>query len=299
MGTQTAHTPPHARRLFGLVLAGTILAALAPVSAAAGAEGRPPEIVSTGWGIGGQVTVNAQINPEGFETTYEVKLACSSCAPAGYSPATGTLPAVNEPSTLTLTGIAPGSYRFDVLAHNSAGEANRPGEFAVPEVPPGSFPEGTGTGQEYGAGIPPWSAELADAQSAQTVKEYEAKQAKEHEETKAREAAQLAAEAAELKQAEVREAQEAAVRERSEREEAEAEHPACLVPALKGDTLAAARRALAKAHCHLGTVHRPAHHGALRVSAQGAPAGEQLAHGARVALWCRAKQAPHGGGRGR
>ncbi len=291
---QAAHTPQHARSLFGLVLAGAILAALVPVSAAAGAEGRPPEIVTAGWGIGGQVTVNAQINPEGLETSYEVKLACSSCAPVGYSPATGTLPAVNEPRivTLSLTGIAPGSYRFDVLAHNSAGEANWPGEFTVPEVPPGACPDGcpASKNEENTAEVPQWYNHLSDEESNKTLKEYEAKQAKEHEETKAREAAQLAAEAAELEQAEQREAQEAAARERSEREEAEAEHPACRVPALKGDTLVAARRALAKAHCRLGVLHQPAdHHGTLRVSAQGAPAGELLAHGARVALWIGAK----------
>jgi hypothetical protein len=60
---------------------------------------------------------------------------------------------------------------------------------------------------------------------------------------------------------------EAAARERTEREEEEAEHPACHVPALKGDTLAAARHALAKAHCRLGAIHRPTHHhGTLYVS---------------------------------
>jgi hypothetical protein len=59
---------------------------------------------------------------------------------------------------------------------------------------------------------------------------------------------------------------------------------------MKGDTLPAARRALADGHCQLGALHRPAHHhGTLYVSAQGLPAGRRLAHGARVALWVGAK----------
>jgi len=67
--------------------------------------------------------------------------------------------------------------------------------------------------------------------------------------------------------------------------------PVCRVPALKGDSLAKARRVLAAAHCRLGTVHRPAHqHSSLYVSTQGSPAGRHLAAGARVALTLRAKR---------
>jgi hypothetical protein len=101
-------------------------------------------------------------------------------------------------------------------------------------------------------------------------------------------AARYASEDVELKQAEEREAQEAAARER---EEQEAEHPVCRVPALKGQRLIAARRALAKAHCRLGAIHRPAHYdGVLHVSAQGAPAGKRLAHNAHITLWLGARQ---------
>jgi hypothetical protein len=61
MRRQTVHTTQRARRPLGLVLAGAILAAFAFAPAAAGAaEGRPPEIVSTGSGIGGEVTVSAK-----------------------------------------------------------------------------------------------------------------------------------------------------------------------------------------------------------------------------------------------
>jgi hypothetical protein len=293
MSRQTAHTKQRARRpLLGL-LAGAILATGALTAPpAVAAEGKPPEIVSTGWGVGGEVTVSAQINPEGLETRYEIKLVCPLCGPAGYSPAVGQLPAVNEARTVTLnlTGIQPGSYRYEVLARNFAGNTSGSGELDVPPTPPGACPNGCSSNKENTAEVPVWSTNLSNSESAQTLKEYEAKQrqlAKEQEEAKAREAARLANEEAELKQAEERQAQEATARE-------EAEHPACRVPALKGDTLAAARRALRRAHCRLGAVHQPVHHhGALYVSAQGAPAGKRLAHGARVALWCGSKRASH------
>jgi hypothetical protein len=300
MRRQTVHTTQRARRPLGLVLAGAIFAsALAPTAAGA-TEGRPPEIVSTGSGIGGEVTVSAQINPEGLETSYEIKLACSACAPAGSSPAAGTLPAVNESRTVTLnlTGIKSGTYGFEVRANNTAGYTSRIGEFTVPEVPPGACPDGCSKNEENTAEVPVWYTNLSSSESAQTLKEYEEKQAREQQEKKTKEAARFATEEAELKQAEEREAQEAAARERTEREEEEeeAEHSACRVPALKGDTLTAARRALRRAHCRLGAVHQSArYHGALYVSAQGAPAGKRLAHGARVALTLGAKQASHRG----
>jgi hypothetical protein len=288
------------RRALRSVLAGCAIlsaSALMPAPALA-AEGKRPMILSIGSGIGGRVTVEAQINPEGLETSYEIELECQTCGPVGYSPSVGQLPAVNEARTvsLDLTGIQPGSYGFDVFARNSVGEAFQRSALDVPPTPPGACPNGCPSNERYYAEVPQWSTELANSESAQTVKEYEARQqqqAKEKEEAKAREAARFATEEAELKQAEAQDAQEAATRER---EEQEAEHPACRVPALKGDTLTAARRALARAHCRLGAVHQPAHrHGTLYVSAQGAPAGKHLAHNARVALWCGAKGAARSG----
>ena len=63
-------------------------------------------------------------------------------------------------------------------------------------------------------------------------------------------------------------------------------HRSCVVPPLRGDTLATARRALSAAHCRLGSVHGPArHHGTLRVTRQSARAGKRLANDARVSLW--------------
>jgi hypothetical protein len=269
--------------------AAAILAALAPAAAPAAASADPPliEAASANAGFSGEGLIETQINPEGYETTYKISADCE--VPALCQHTEGTLPADNEEHTvsLKLAGLKPGiTYHFDIRAANSAGETDWLGELTVPT--PSCYPDVC----ESTAEIPQWSTELANSESAQGVKEYEARQrqlAKEQEEAKAREAARYATEEAELKQAEAQDAQEAATRER---EEQEAEHPACRVPALKGDTLTVARRALARAHCRLGAVHQPAHrHGALYVSAQGAPAGKRLAHGARVALWCGAKRA--------
>jgi hypothetical protein len=292
MRRQAAHTPRRARRPLGLAAA--TLAALALTPATAAASG-PPVIgpVTRGGQPTGEGIVEAQIDPEGHETTYKISADCE--VPAKCQHTEGTLPADNEEHTVTLTlsGLQPGvTYHFDIHAASGAGEADWPGEFTVPEVPPGACPNGCSKNEQYGSEVPQWLINESNSESAETLKKYEEQQDREQQEKKAQEAARHAAEEAELKQAEERDAQEAAARERTEREEEEAEHPACRVPALKGDTLTAARRALARAHCRLGDVHRPAHHhGTLRVSAQGAPVGERLAHGARVALWCGATRA--------
>jgi hypothetical protein len=61
--------------------------------------------------------------------------------------------------------------------------------------------------------------------------------------------------------------------------------PVCVVPALKGDTLNAARRALAKVHCRLGKVNRPRHRrGALVVTKQAPGRGKTLRGEAAVAV---------------
>lgn len=61
----------------------------------------------------------------------------------------------------------------------------------------------------------------------------------------------------------------------------------CHVPKLKGDTLKQARRALTRAHCRLGRVHRPRHvrHGAhLSVSSQSPSAGVVRPAGSKVSV---------------
>jgi hypothetical protein len=64
----------------------------------------------------------------------------------------------------------------------------------------------------------------------------------------------------------------------------------CRVPALKGQTLPVARRALTRAGCRTGRVRRPAHaggHARLVVAAQSVPAGRVRATGTKVALRLR------------
>jgi hypothetical protein len=292
MQRQTVRIPQRFRRQPALALAAAVLTALASAAVPAAASARAPLIgpVAANAGFYGEGLIETQINPEGYETTYKVSADCE--VPAQCQRTEGTLPADDEehPISLKLAGLKPGiTYHFDISATSYGGEMNWPGEFTAPVIPPGACPNGCSSNKENTAEVSQWSTDLANSESAQTLREYEARQrqlAKEQEEAKSREAARLASEEVELRQAEERQAQEAAARERQEHEAEEAEHPACRVPALKGETLTAARRALTKAHCRLGAVHRTGRHdGGLYVSAQGAPAGKRLAHNARIALW--------------
>jgi hypothetical protein len=156
---------------------------------------------------------------------------------------------------------------------------------ATARPPPGAAPEGAKGTEPYTPPELPWANQSGNEAAMRTVAEQHAK---EHEEQQAKEATAQHAAAQKHTEEQAQQAEaEAAAHQREE-----AEHPACHVPDLKGDTLAVARRALAEAHCHLGSVHRPTHHhGTLRVSAQSAPAGKRLPHGGRVALWVSAKPA--------
>jgi hypothetical protein len=279
---QTAYAPRRAQRPLGLVVAAAILAGLAlyPVSAPAAQDGAP-FIESVGSSAGGEIAVDAKINPEGLETNYEIGLECSPCG-AGDQWAKGTLPAVHESRkvTLALTGLQPGRrYWFAVRALNADGESSRRGETLEIPPPVEPFPVGTGGG-EIVHGTPPNETELNELRAIGIREEEQRAKVKEQEEQKARELS--ARPASELKHAEE---QPPAGRTRTE-------PPACLVPTLIGDTVSTARRALAKAHCRLGAIHRSAHnHDTLYVNAQGAPAGARLAHRARVTLWIGAKRA--------
>jgi hypothetical protein len=247
---------------------------LVPAPALA-STGKAPIIATTGWGSGGEISVHAQINPEGLETSYEIRLACGSCGPSGYSPSVGVLPAVDEELTvnLDLTGIKPGTYTFDVYASNSAGQAFWSSQFEVPPIPPGACPEGCSTTEPYKPEVSQASIEANEREAVIVSAEAEARrhqEAREYEERKSKEA--VASHAAEV----------AALRKRTEEEETEERAaatlaPACVVPSLKGDTLSAARRALAKAHCRLGKVNRPAPQDkTLLVTRQSPKPGERL-----------------------
>ncbi len=311
MNAATMCFPPRARGqprvlavafTVGVLLAGVLLAAPAPAAAAL------PTIISTAWApTTSEVLLEAKIDPGGLETTYEIQVECPDHTLCQRSE--GKLPAIAENLTVILALREPqygSTYWFTVTAHNAEGEASKRSEAALPstppDIPPGACPFGCAVNEPYAPPELPWANQSGNEAAERTVAEQHAK---EHEEQQAKEA--TANRAAELKhaeeqlqqaEAEAQRAREATARARQEREREEAEHPACIVPALKGDTLTAARRALAKAHCRLGTVHRVGrqHHGTLRVGAQSAAAGEQLAGGARVALTLDAKQAPRRGG---
>ncbi len=243
------------------------------------------------------VTIEAQINSEGSETAYEIRLVWQVADPKGGPPngGEGELP-TGGPQTQT-GNIAAGSgdqtvsatlalqwgytYYYVIAAISSAGKTKGESPYSIPFHISGEFPNGSGTGPPYESEIPLWSTRLAESESAQTVREYEAKQqqkAKEQEEFKAREAVRLAAEAAEIKRiVEEKTAAEAAARA--------AVRPRCVVPSLMGDTLSKAQRALSKAHCKLGKITEPrTGRGALVVVGQGVEHGKQLPDGAAVAV---------------
>jgi hypothetical protein len=226
----------------------------------------PPVIESVGSGYGAEITVKAQINPDGLETTYEIGLECSTCGPLDQK-TEGTLPAVVEGREITLALTDPRTglrYRFVVRADNADGETSQDGETL--EIPPTvpSLPDGTS-----GVGVVEAPYLGADSGQLMQIAEHEAeRRTKEQEEQKAMEATNHPG--SELIHA-----------EEQVHVHAHPKLPACLVPALKGETLSSARRALRIAHCRLGVIHRSQHHhGTLRVSAQSAPARPQCARGA-------------------
>jgi membrane protein involved in colicin uptake len=135
-------------------------------------------------------------------------------------------------------------------------------------------------------------ARRAGEEAPRLEAEREAKR-KEEEERPVKEAAEKAAH-----EREVREAGERAGREAAEQASREAAERAaalhskqCVVPRLRGDSPAAARRALSGVHCELGKVTAPRNRrGALVVASQSVRAGRTLAGGAKVAIVLVAKR---------
>lgn len=136
------------------------------------------------------------------------------------------------------------------------------GEGGSSEVPtsPGPFPDGTGPTGPVSA---PYSGAANEQFRAQVIeREAQLQKAKEQEEHKAKEAAASYT------------AEQAAVKP-----------PACVVPSLKGDTLAVARRALLKAHCRLGRVSLHTHRGSTpHVISQSTQHGKRLPAGTTIAV---------------
>jgi len=234
-------------------------------------------------GLDGEIAIDAQIDPEGLETTYEIWLECATCG-ANYLDTDGSLPAVDEVRTvaLTLHGLQPsGRYWVSVRARNSSGEAfQRSGEVEVPESP-NSFPDGTAPVEVVRA---PYLGDGTSELLAIAQREARERSERELKEQEARRAEERTPPSLELAERRSRET------ERSTHTQGHVHM--CVVPSLRGDTLSAAVRALAKADCHLGRVSRPRHHrGSVVVSGQGSPPGKILRAGSRVAVTLAAKHA--------
>jgi hypothetical protein len=134
-----------------------------------------------------------------------------------------------------------------------------------------------------------WGGEGAQRAAEEAPRLEAEREAKHREEAErpAKEAAEKATDEREIREAGERAGREAA--ERASREAAERaaalHRESCVVPRLRGDSLAAARRVLHRAHCELGRVTAPrAHRGALVVGGQSLRAGRTVADDAKVAI---------------
>lgn len=293
-GSLPVRPPRDGRRVwFMVVLAlctGPICVSVASASAASGA----PEVgylsasdVSTSG-----ATIEVPINPEGSETGWEIWLECEeplkggqNCEPVtvGSQRKSGTLPARvgQEIVTDAVSGLQPGYlYKYRVVAANADGKAGNVGDGFLTCPAEGPCPS-----QPFLEGESLWNLEAAEREALEAPRleaEREAA-AREAAERPAKEAAALAA-----KEREAREAGEKAGREAAERA-ALTRSAKCVVPRLIGDSLAQARRALARAHCRLGRLSEPhIHQSRLVVIRQAAHSGLRLDPGASVAITLRA-----------
>lgn len=237
-----------------------------------------------------EVKVEAQIDPGGLETAYEIRLVWQEADPkggptndgerptGGPQTQTGYIPAGSGDQTVsaTLTGLQWGyTYWYVVAAANSAGQTRGESPYTFALHISGEFPDGEGTGPPYESEIPIWYTKLSEEESARTLKEYEAKHAKELEAQHAKEHQEQ-----EFREAAARTAEATA---RREREEKEAEKGGV---SLSGSTVMVehGRRALVKLEC-LGIA---ACKGKLTLMAAGAAARKGNGNGKRKHVLPRA-----------
>jgi hypothetical protein len=241
------------------------------------------------------VTLEAQINPEGNETSYEFLIIWRALKPRergeplpGSSPAqAGHIDTGMSDVTVSafLSGLQPGyTYWYQVVA-TSLGNSTRSEATALPYFNPDWYYSGFEEGPPY---APPVRAgclnESGNLAAEETVSEQRSKEAEEVA-VKRREAAAKEAEEATLKRR-AGEHPDAILPART----AENGASGCTVPGVTGDTLSAARRAIDHAHCRLGRVRRPSHYrGALIVTGQAPHRGMMLRNGASVTLVLREK----------
>jgi hypothetical protein len=244
-------------------------------------------------------TIEAVINPEGGATSYEFFLECQGASPASRvceeplmidsQRQMGVIPAGVEAHTVTASviGLHPGYlYDYSVIASNSVGREGYAGNGLVTCPATGACPP-----QPWLPGVALWGGE-SDRKWAEEGPAREAeRQAKqrEAEERSAREVAERARTEREIRESGERAAREAAAQEVVGAEEAASGRLRCVVPHLDGDSLTAARRALARAHCALGKVTWPQmRRGKLVIGKQSVRSGRKLAIGAKVAITLRA-----------
>jgi hypothetical protein len=267
-------------RARGLALASAASVAAVGLALPATANAEAPVLgaIKASSEYSGQETIEAQIDSESYETVWTISLDCPDQRRCQSTE--GRLPADDESHTVTVvvTGLETDThYQYTVEASSLAGATSFSGEFE--SIPSGAAPKGVKDEEVYAPPELPWANQSGDEAAERTVREQ---REKEHAEQKAKEAVSHAAEAETLKRHEEEAAHQIAVHPKM--------NPACIVPALEGDTLAVARRALTVAHCRLGIVHRAVRqHGTLHVKRQSARAGKRLADEARVALWIEAR----------
>lgn len=226
------------------------------------------------------VGLEAQINPQGNETSYEFLIAWRAlkpreegeAVPAGSSTQEGHIGAGYSDVTVSafLSGLQTGyTYWFQVVA-TSLGNSTRSTSAALPYFNPDWYESEYVEGPPY---VPPSRAgcanESGDLSAAEDVREQREKEARE----------------ATAKEAAAKQGEETAPKLPTE------EHPAvvlpasCIVPSVKGDTLSAARHAIVRAHCRLGRLRHPSrYHGSLIVTRQAPHHGSTLPNGAPVTL---------------
>jgi hypothetical protein len=232
------------------------------------------------------VTLQAEVNPEGAETSWEIYLECQGpsegqqypCGAVAGGPQRheGRIAAGAGPELVhaTVTGLSPGYfYKYSILATNSSGTEGWVGSqfFACPST--GPCGGGFWKGQAY------WIVEAERRNGSEAPRREAERQAQKQHEEEARRNEQLEREAHERK---LREEGERAGREAAARERLA--HTRCVVPRLKGDTLSRARKGLRAAHCKLGKVTRPASGGGFVVTHQGVRPGRKLPNGSAVAV---------------
>jgi hypothetical protein len=295
MTVRAPGTLGNARRILAMLLGlGAAAVSLPAASLASSAPRVDVESVSVSENT---ATLHAQVKSGGLETKYEIWLEFAPCSGGGPCETMvqqrvggGHVAAGSEAEVLSAEVKSLRwnySYTFWISAKNSAGEAEGQQGFRTGSEPPkapSGDEGGSGMGAPYESKTEPWVWEGA-SNSADEAPQREAERIAKHKEEEERPAKEAAERAA--KEREAREAGELAGKEAAERERLAATAAMCVVPSLKGDSLAAARSALHTAHCKLGKVTSPhgrRRHGALVVLSQSHPRGAMLPRASAIAV---------------